>query len=81
MEMSKDTIEISDLGLAAALVCQSVRLLGTRQDDDGRVHFIFMNNVRTEEQIRNYWNDAMIVKAREYFDATKTLKNRIYSER
>lgn len=79
--MSKNTIEISDLGLAAALVCWSIRLNGTRQDDDGRVHFVFMRTVRTDEEINDYWNDRLVVKAREYFDATKSLKNRIYSER
>lgn len=79
--MSKDIIEISDLGLAAALVCRSIRLHGTRQDDDGRVHFIFIRTTNTDEEIRDYWNDQLIVKAREYFDATKSLKNRIYAER
>ncbi len=79
--MSKDSIEISDLGLAAALVCRSIKLLGTRQDDDGRVHFIFMNTHFTDEEIRDYWGDRLIVNAREYFDATKSLKNRIYAER
>jgi len=79
--MDKATIEISDLGLAAALVCRSIKLLGTRQDDDGRVHFIFMHTRDTDQDIKDYWNDTLIVRAREYFDNTKMLKNRIYSER
>jgi Domain of unknown function (DUF5659) len=81
MSMGKDTIEISDLGLAAALVCRSIRLLGTRQDGDGRVHFIFMRTHFTDEEITSYWDDRLIVKAREYFNATKMLKSRIYSEK
>ena len=83
--MGQSTLRISDLGLTAALVCREVEIASTEKDQTGRTHFIFSFDENLAPNIAaaidNYWSNHFEVDARQYFDAIKTLKGRIYSQR
>ena len=78
---TRDTVEIRDLGLAAALVSLSYALDGTVRNNTGRVYFIFADSYSLQQSIKSYWNNELEVGARSYADAMKSLKNLIYGER
>lgn len=75
------TLRISDLGLAAALICLGHNMCDTDRDRNGRSYFIFVQTKALERDVNSFWADTLEVKARKYFDDIKMLKSRIYGER
>lgn len=69
-----------DLGLSAALVSVGFSLVSLDRENLRKVQFVFRRGDGMDEVIDAYWADRLEVKARTYFDATKMLKNRLYSE-
>lgn len=69
-----------DLGLCAALVSSGFGLIAIDKSNPKKVQFVFQRTEALEETIDEYWKDQLIVQARSFFDNTKMLKNRIYSE-
>lgn len=81
MEEESHTTSIRDLGLVAALVTCGFEIVFTNKDDNGRVHFVFEETAALDQTVEDYYADNLRVKARKFFDNTKMLKGRIYSER
>lgn len=69
-----------DLGLSAALVSVGFSLVSLDRGNLRKVQFVFRRGDGMDDVIDTYWADRLEVKARTYFDATKMLKNRLYSE-
>ena len=69
-----------DLGLSAALVSVGFSLVSLDRENLRKVQFVFRRGDGMDAVIDAYWADRLEVKARTYFDATKMLKNRLYSE-
>lgn len=69
-----------DLGCATALVTADFTLLALDKINPRKVQFIFRREVGIEKIVDDYWADRLTIKARAFFDNTKMLKNRIYSE-
>ncbi len=69
-----------DLGLSAALVSVGFSLVSLDRGNLQKVQFVFRRADGIDAVIDAYWADRLEVKARTYFDATKMLKNRLYSE-
>lgn len=69
-----------DLGLSAALVSVGFSLVSLDRENLRKVKFVFRRADGMDGVIDAYWADRLEVKARTYFDATKMLKNRLYSE-
>lgn len=69
-----------DLGLSAALVSVGFSLVSLDRENLRKVQFVFRRSEGMDELVDAYWADRLEVKARTYFDATKMLKNRLYSE-
>ena len=80
MKMEQPTINIKDLGLAAALVSSGHEVLNIYRDIDGPTYFVFTQSHQLEVNTGAYWADTLRVNARRYFDNIKMLKSRIYSE-
>jgi hypothetical protein len=80
MQTNDSTEQISDLGLAAALVTCGFKVLATVWDETGRAHFIFESSIKLAKAVEYYWSDTLELKARKYFDNTKMLKARIYAK-
>lgn len=80
-QSSENATQIRDLGLAAALVAVGCVMAGTKRDGRGRVYFLFENNEDTSLAIKTWQTNELDVRARSYFEAIKTLKDIIYSER
>lgn len=69
-----------DLGLCAALVSTGFKLASIDKSNPQKVQFVFYKKEGLEDVIDNYWSDRLMIQARSFFDNTKMLKNRIYSE-
>lgn len=81
MEEESHTVDIRDLGVVAALVTCGFEVVFTHKDGKGRVHFVFEETVDLDQTVEDYYADNLQVKARRFFENTKMLKSRIYSER
>ena len=69
-----------DLGCVAALVCNNFQIISLKKENPKKVQFIFLKEAGIEKVVNEYWANTLEVKAREFFDATKMIKNRLYSE-
>lgn len=78
MDMDENVIKLHDLGLSSALITSGCELLGTQRGVMRRVYFVFANDDKLGRTMHSYWNNTLKVPARQYFDNTKALKNRIY---
>jgi hypothetical protein len=83
MHMTEEplTVSIRDLGLVAALVTLDFEIEETRRDTNGRTYFIFQETAILNETVNGYYADTLQLKARKFFDNTKMLKGRIYSDK
>lgn len=68
-----------DLGLSAALICVGFSLVSLDRENLRKVQFVFRRGDGMDDVVDAYWADRLEVKARSYFDATRMLKNRLYS--
>jgi len=69
----------SDLGLAAALVHAGFSLLELDRSAGKKVEFIFTKTPQLEEAVKRFWSGKLSVNAQGYFEAIRSVKNRIYS--
>ncbi len=69
-----------DLGCSSALISAGFELVSLDKANPRKVQFVFRREVGIEKVVGEYWADRLEVKARAFFDNTKMLKNRIYSE-
>lgn len=69
-----------DLGCSGALVAKKFSLVFLNKENPRKVQFIFLKKVGIEKVINDYWANTLEVKAREFFDAIKMIKSRLYSE-
>ncbi len=69
-----------DLGCSSALISAGFELVSLDKTNPRKVQYIFRQEVGIEKVVDEYWADRLEVKARTFFDNTKMLKNRIYSE-
>ncbi len=76
----KDGYFTFDLGCASAAITAGFVLVSFGKTNPHKVQFIFRREDGIEKVVDDYWADRLEVKARTYFDNTKMLKNRIYSE-
>jgi hypothetical protein len=69
-----------DLGLSAALISAGFKLVSLDKTNLRKVQFIFNREAGIADVIDEYWTDRLEVKARAFFENTKMIKNRLYSE-
>lgn len=69
-----------DLGCSSALVSSGFELVSLEKSNPKKVQFMFRREAGIENVVDEYWADRLEVKARSFFDNTKMIKNRIYSE-
>jgi len=69
-----------DLGCSSALISAGFELVSLDKINPRKVQFIFRREIGIEKIVDDYWADRLTIKARAFFDNTKMLKNRIYSE-
>jgi len=69
-----------DLGVSAALLCASFELLSIDKENPRKALFIFHKVDGIEDVADQYFADKFEVKARQFFDTIKALKNKLYSE-
>ena len=82
MNISSNTaseIRLSDFGLVAALLTSHFNILRTERDGR-RMIFIFRASPELQQAVTAYWSGSLCVSALQYFETTKGLKSRIYSE-
>ena len=70
-----------DLNCSAALLCAGFELLTVDKGADMRKSlFVFRKKDGLEEVVSLYLSDRLEVRARQFADSIKALKNRLYSE-
>ena len=69
-----------DLGVSAALLCAGFELLSLKKENPRKALFIFKREDGIDDAANQYFADQLKVKARSFFDSTKALKNKLYSE-
>ena len=75
-----DVFSTYDLGLCCALFCIGHQLYAIDKSDlSNKAQFIFRRLNSIDPDIEAYWNDQLKLNARSYFDAIRTIKNRLYS--
>ena len=72
-----ETYETRDLWLAAALLASGRRLVGLIWHD-GRAYFSFEDAVACRQSADAYWSRELRVAAKDFTDALRTLKDRLY---
>jgi hypothetical protein len=77
IKQKQSLFRTSDLALASALsLCQPfIRLEAVSAS---RFNFIFEKTEDTDYLVDKYWNNDMRVDPREYFDAIRSIKARLY---
>lgn len=68
----------TDIGHASALLCVGYELKGLDKEDPQKIKFILLRKEGLDESINSYWNDALIVSARTFFENLRMLKTRIF---
>jgi len=68
-----------DLGLASALVHVGFALLELDRSNGRKVEFIFAKTPELEDAVNRFWSGKLKVDAQGYFEAIRSVKNRIYS--
>lgn len=69
-----------DLGVSTALLCTGFELLSIDKENPRKALFIFQKVDGIEDVANKYFADKLEVKARQFFDTIKALKNKLYSE-
>lgn len=69
-----------DLALCCALLCFGFTLEGLETSDRRKTGFVFDENEKLREAIKQYWNNRMAVNPKDYFNTLKDLKSRIYAK-
>jgi hypothetical protein len=80
LEEPEKYILLTDLGCCAVLKVKGFNLVSTDRTDPKRIKFIFKGQPGIVEAIKAYNDNQLDVKAQEYWNAIKILKNVIYSE-
>ncbi len=75
-----DYFNTFDLGLSAALVSLGFPIDHLDKSNARKVEFVFLRVDGLDQAIQSYWSNSLSVSALSYFNATKMIKNRIYSE-
>lgn len=73
----KQTYVTKDLGEAAALYASGVKF--QRLENGGNFYWFVFDNGNAEKISNSYWSCDLVVKAKLYSDALRTLKERIFS--
>ncbi|KXK09233.1 MAG: hypothetical protein UZ21_OP11001000291 [Microgenomates bacterium OLB22] len=69
-----------DLGEAGALVCSSLKLLRL-QKEKSFFWFVFANKSLCEQFAGEYWSGALRIPARQYSEALRSLKDRLFAQK
>ncbi len=78
--MNKNEYTTRDLAEASLFLSKGIKLL--RLDRQGKtVYFIFSDKTSCETLSNQFWFGECLVNAKSYYEATHTLKNRIFSGR
>ncbi len=69
-----------DIYEASALVAANLTIIGL-EADSGFYWFVFESATACRKISNDYWSNSLTVKAREYADAIRTLKDRIFASK
>lgn len=76
---SQNTQRISDFGCIAAMLTAGFDIQSTERKGT-RIYFIFDNSDELKTAVADYWSRKLALPLLDYFENTKRLKSRIYSE-
>lgn len=75
-----DDFTTNDLALAATLSTLGFSIEAIeKQQFSSRATFVFIKNDNLSKVVESYWSDKLRVNPKNYFDALKHIKTRIYA--
>jgi len=77
---ANDEYATKDLGEATALVCSSAQLLRLRKESKF-FWFIFANKSLCEQLANEYWSGGLKLNAKQYSEALRSLKDRLFAQK
>lgn len=72
-----DKLVISDMGCAVALIVSGFYPIDFDKSDPMRVRFVFQYDERADKITNLYFLDELEVKARNFWDTAKAIKNKL----
>lgn len=76
-----ETYKTKDIGEAAALFTQNLKLINLESDPGGFYWFVFDDGKYAKAVAHTYWFGNLMQNARRYSDSLKTLKDRIFANK
>lgn len=76
----EETMAVSDLGCAAALLTADFSLLTLDRTNSHKVRFIFRRDAGIEGAADSFWDNRLEQQSRSFWDNIKNLKNRLFSD-
>jgi len=71
------TIQLVDFSAAAALTACGFVLLDVQRISDRQCAFVFKNDPRLEETIKNHYADQLSIPTNRYYQHVRSLKSRL----
>lgn len=81
IEKMKNSYPTKDLNEASFLYASGRKLIRLEEDSNGRYWFIFENGLICKKLIDSYWRREATVNAKEFADAFRSLKDRIFKNK
>lgn len=75
-----DEYATKDLGEAAGIICSSAKLLRL-QKENKFFWFVFANKSLCEQLSNEYWAGALKLDAKQYSEALRSLKDRLFAQK
>lgn len=82
MSTSEQLYDTEDMGLTIALICCNFVLANIERPDFGsRFTFCFQFSPDLDQAAQDYWNGKLFVDAKRFWNESKNLKTRLYSQK
>jgi len=81
LKKMENAYRTKDLAEASFLYASHQKLIRLEEDNNGRYWFIFGDKGQCEELVNQYWRREATVNAKEFADAFRSLKDRIFKNK
>lgn len=77
--LKQKVFESHELSLVCALIAWGFPILSVDKTSSKRVTFLFVQTPELDQSVADFWNDTRLVSPKNYFNAMREAKSRIYS--
>lgn len=82
MKNEDDIYKTKDLACSALLYASNQKLLRLeRHGNSNQFYFVFSDKAQCEKLVTSYWQGDIVINAKVFSDAMRSMKDRIFCER